>query len=77
MVYQTKVTDKYQITIPKKLREVYGVKRGTKVSLIPRETGIELLATKKIEHIAEKLYGSAKFKKDAVQATHKIRSSRK
>ena len=49
MVYQTKVTDKYQITIPKKLREVYGVKRGSKVSLIPRETGIELLAAKKIE----------------------------
>ena len=27
MVYQTKVTDKYQITIPKKLREVYGGKK--------------------------------------------------
>ena len=73
MVYQTKVTDKYQITIPKKLREVYGVKRGTKVSLMPRETGIELLATKKIENISEKLYGSIKFKGDAVRHLHKIR----
>ncbi|MEK6887455.1 MAG: AbrB/MazE/SpoVT family DNA-binding domain-containing protein [Candidatus Aenigmatarchaeota archaeon] len=76
MVYQTKVTDKYQITIPKKLRDVYGVKRGSKVSLIPRETGIELLAAKKIENISAKLYGSAKFKGDAVEAVHKIRSSR-
>ena len=73
MVYQTKVTDKYQITIPKKLRDVYGVKRGSKVSLIPRETGIELLAAKKIENISEKLYGSIKFKGDAVKQIHDIR----
>ena len=73
MVYQTKVTDKYQITIPKKLREVYGVKRGSKVSLIPRETGIELMSVKKIENISEKLYGSIKFKGDAVKHTHSIR----
>ena len=75
MVYQTKVTDKYQITIPKKLREVYGVKRGSKVSLIPRETGIELVAPRKIENISSKLYGSAKFKDDAVRAIHKIRGT--
>ncbi|MBI2075984.1 MAG: AbrB/MazE/SpoVT family DNA-binding domain-containing protein [Candidatus Aenigmarchaeota archaeon] len=74
MVYQTKVTDKYQITIPKKLREVYGVKKGSKVSLIPRETGIELLAAKRVENIAEKLYGSIKFKGDAVKHIHNIRS---
>ena len=73
MVYQTKVTDKYQITIPKKLREVYGVKRGSKVSLIPREAGIELMAAKKIENISEKLYGSIKFKGDAVKHIHDIR----
>lgn len=73
MVYQTKVTDKYQITIPKKLRDVYGVKRGSKVSLIPRETGIELLAAKKIENISSKLYGSAKFRGDAVKEIHKVR----
>ena len=73
MVYQTKVTDKYQITIPKKLREVYGVKRGSRVSLIPRETGIELVAPKKIENIAEKLYGIVKFKGDAVEEVRKIR----
>ncbi len=76
MVYQTKVTDKYQITIPKKLREVYGVKRGSRVSLVPTETGIELMAAKKIENIAEKLYGSAKFKGDAVEAVHSLRGSR-
>lgn len=75
MVYQTKVTDKYQITIPKKLREVYGVKSGSKVSLIPRETGIELVAPKKIKNISAKLYGSAKFKGDAVEAVHKTRGT--
>ena len=77
MVYQTKVTDKYQITIPKKLREVYGVKRGSKVSLIPRETGIELVSIKHVKNISEKLYGSAKFTGDAVEAVHKIRGSRR
>ncbi len=76
VVYQTKVTDKYQITIPKKLREVYGVMKGSKVSLIPRETGIELLSAKKVENISAKLYGSAKFKGDAVKAVHKIRGNR-
>ena len=73
MVYQTKVTDKYQITIPKKLREVYGVKKGSKVSLIPRESGIELMVAKKVENISEKLYGSIKFKGDAVKHMHNIR----
>ena len=76
MVYQTKVTDKYHITIPKKLREVYGVKKGSKVSLIPRVSGIELMAARKIENIPAKLYCSAKFKGDAVEAVHKIRSNR-
>lgn len=73
VVYQSKVTDKYQITIPKELREVYGVRSGEKVSLIPRETGIELVASKKIENIAEKLYGSIRFKSDAVKGIHDIR----
>ena len=77
MVYQSKVTDKYQITIPKKLREVYGVKSGSMVSLIPRETGIELVSPKKVENISAKLYGSAKFSADAVEAVHKVRSGKK
>lgn len=76
MVYQSRVTDKYQITIPKKLREVYGVKRGAKISLMPRETGIEIVAPKKVENISAKLYGAAKFKADAVEAVHKLRGAR-
>ena len=53
-----------------------GVKRGSKVSLIPRESGIELMAAKKVENISAKLYGSAKFKGDAVDALHTLRRNR-
>lgn len=77
MVYQTTVTEKHQITIPKKLREVYGVRKGTKVSLIPLETGIEILATKRVKNIAQKLYGIAKFKKDAVNAVNEFRGAKR
>lgn len=75
MVYQTKVTDKFQITIPKKLREAYAVRAGSTLSLLPRENCIEIAAPKKIENIAEKLYGVAHFKKDAVKAIHELRGA--
>lgn len=74
MVYKSKVTDKFQITIPKELREVFNLKAGTTISLFPKKDGIELKFSKKVENIAEKLYGVAKFGEDAVKATHKIRS---
>jgi len=74
MVYESKVTDKFQITIPKELREVYAVKRGSKISFIPKEDGFEVKTPKKVQNIAEKLYGIAKFEEDAVKAVHKVRS---
>ncbi|MEE8167834.1 MAG: AbrB/MazE/SpoVT family DNA-binding domain-containing protein [Candidatus Hydrothermarchaeales archaeon] len=77
MVYKSKVTEKFQITIPKELREVFNLKSGTTISLFPKEDGIEIKFPKKIENIAEKLYGAAKFREDAVTATHKIRSELK
>ncbi|MFQ6050064.1 MAG: AbrB/MazE/SpoVT family DNA-binding domain-containing protein [Candidatus Hydrothermarchaeota archaeon] len=74
MVYKSKITEKFQITIPKELREVYHLKSGMTLSLIPKEDGIEIKVPKKIENIAEKLYGIAKFEKDAVEAIHEVRA---
>jgi AbrB family looped-hinge helix DNA binding protein len=77
MVYKSKVTEKFQITIPEVLREAYNLKAGTTVSFMPKKDGIEVKFPKKIENIAEKLYGAAKFEGDAVEAVHKIRSEMK
>ena len=40
MTYESKVTSKGQITIPKELREKYNIKVGDRVVLIPEEDGI-------------------------------------
>lgn len=74
MVYESKVTSKFQITIPKPLREAYSVRGGSKVSFIPKEDGFEVKAPKRVKDIAAKLYGIARFKEDAVKAVHKVRS---
>jgi AbrB family looped-hinge helix DNA binding protein len=74
MVYKSKVTEKFQVTIPKELREAYNLKVGTMISFIPKKDGIEVKFPKKIENIAEKLYGVAKFRGDAVKIIHKARS---
>jgi AbrB family looped-hinge helix DNA binding protein len=74
MVYKSKVTSKFQITIPKELREAYGIKAGSTVAFIPKEDGIEIKVPKKVENIAEKLYGISRMKEDAVEATHRVRA---
>ncbi|HDL14752.1 MAG TPA: AbrB/MazE/SpoVT family DNA-binding domain-containing protein [Euryarchaeota archaeon] len=74
MVYKSKVTSKFQITIPSELRKIYGIKTGSTVAFIPRKDGIEIKVPKKIDNIAEKLYGISKMKEDAVKATHEVRS---
>jgi AbrB family looped-hinge helix DNA binding protein len=73
MVYKSKVTEKFQITIPKELREAYNIKAGTTVSFMPKKDGIEVKFPRKIDNIAEKLYGAAKFEGDAVKLLHKVR----
>jgi len=77
MVYESKVTSKFQITIPKELREAYSVKSGGKISFIPEEDGFKVKTPKRVKNIAEKLYGIAKFDEDAVKAVHKVRSEMK
>ena len=74
MVYKSKVTSKFQITIPSELRKIYGIKTGSTVAFIPRKDSIEIKVPKKIDNIAEKLYGISKMKEDAVKATHEVRS---
>ena len=76
MVYQTKVTDKYQITIPKDLREIFGIKKGEYLSYLIKEEGLLIKCPKKIDKISDKLYGLAKFNKDAVKASKIVRSDR-
>jgi len=77
MVYESRVTSKFQVTIPKELREAYAVKSGEKISFIPEEDGFKVKAPKRVKNIAEKLYGIAKFGEDAVEAVHKVRSEMK
>ena len=74
MVYESKVTSKYQITIPEPIRKAYAVRSGSKLVFIPKKDGFEIKAPKKVDNIAEKLFGMAKFKGDAVEKVNKVRS---
>jgi AbrB family looped-hinge helix DNA binding protein len=50
MKEKSKVTSKYQITIPKKIRKKYLIRVGDEVLFMPEKNGIKLVAVKKIEN---------------------------
>jgi AbrB family looped-hinge helix DNA binding protein len=51
------VSPKYQVVIPKKIREGMGIKPGEKIQVIPYENRIELIPVKKIQEMRGFLKG--------------------
>ena len=55
-----KVSSKYQITIPKDVREALGLEAGDRLYIGLEGSKIVLQALPKVENPTERLYGSAK-----------------
>lgn len=68
-----KVSSKYQITIPKNVREALNVKAGDKLYVACEEDKLILRVFRKIENPTEALYGSVESEKDAVKAVRAFR----
>ena len=70
-----KVSSKYQITIPKDLRESLGIREGDRL-YVGREGGkLVLRPFPKIKNPTEKLYGSVGGDRDAVEAVREFRET--
>lgn len=72
---KVKVSSKYQITLPKDVREAMGISAGDELQILREGDRIALRSLPKIKNPTEVLYGSVKSKKDAVKAVREFRSS--
>lgn len=57
-----KVGEKGQITIPKHLRERFGLQKDSEVELIPEKDGILIQKRTRGVHPVDRMYGIAKLK---------------
>ena len=55
-----KMTTRGRLTIPKRLREQYGLEKGTEVDFIPLECGIRMV--KRGTHPVDQVYGIVKLR---------------
>lgn len=68
-----KVSSKYQITLPKTIREALGLKAGDRLYVSREGDEIILKVIPRVERPSEALYGSAKGDRDAVEAVRAFR----
>lgn len=68
-----KLSSKYQITIPKDVRDALGLEAGDKLYVGREGDKLVLRPLPKIKGPTEKLYGSVRGDKDAVEAVREFR----
>jgi AbrB family looped-hinge helix DNA binding protein len=59
---RVKVGERGQITIPKRLRERYGLRKDTDVELVPEDGGIRIQKQTRGQHPVQRLRGILKLK---------------
>ena len=61
------ISSRYQITIPKEIREQFGVKPGDKALFVPRGKTIEVVFARSDEELEEmmRLYKTSEFSKNS------------
>ena len=70
-----KISSKYQITIPKDVREALGLEAGDRLYIGLEGSKVVLRALPKVENPTKRLYGSVRSSKDAVEAVRKFRKA--
>ncbi|MDI6884715.1 MAG: AbrB/MazE/SpoVT family DNA-binding domain-containing protein, partial [Hadesarchaea archaeon] len=64
---KTKISSKFQITLPKELREGLGIEAGDELYLTREGEKVVIRPLPKIKRPTETIYGSVKGKRDAVE----------
>ncbi len=70
-----KISSKYQITIPKDVREALGLEAGDRLYVGCEGGKLVLRPLPKVRNPTEKLYGSVKSEKDAVEAVREFKKA--
>ena len=70
-----RISSKYQITIPKRIREALSLNAGDRLYIALEGSKIVLRTFPKIHNPTKVLYGSIKSEKDAVEAIRTFRGS--
>ncbi|WP_298611436.1 AbrB/MazE/SpoVT family DNA-binding domain-containing protein [uncultured Thiothrix sp.] len=70
----TSVTSKGQVTIPLKIRQRLGIRKGSKVSFVLSDNHVELRVSKTPETVATSGFGMLKSKRKAVPADFDVAS---
>ncbi len=70
-----KLSSKHQITIPKDVREALGLEAGDRLYIGCEGGKLVLRPLPKVRNPTEKLYGSVKSEKDAVEAVREFRKA--
>lgn len=54
---RSRVTDRGQVTIPKSLREQYGLREGVEVEFVPEKGGLRVRKAGAAVHPVDRVYG--------------------
>lgn len=72
---KARISSKYQITLPKEVREGLGVGAGDDLFIAREGDKVVLRPLPKVKHPTAAIYGSVKGKVDAVEAIREFRKS--
>ena len=68
-----KITERGQITIPKKLRDHYGLHKDVEINLVASNSGILIKKQSRTMHPVDKVFGILNKKSDTDQYIEEIR----
>lgn len=54
---KSRITDRGRVTIPKLLRERFGLREGMEVEFLPEETGLRIAKTGSQGHPVDRIFG--------------------
>lgn len=74
-VAKAKISSKYQITLPKEVREGLGIEAGDELYIAREGEKIIIGPLPKVKRPTEAIYGSVKSRLDAVKAIREFRKS--
>lgn len=72
---KAKISSKYQITLPKEVRDELGVGAGDDLFIVKEGDKVVLKPLLKVKEPTKFLYGSVKSKEDAVEIIRELRKS--
>ncbi|MDI6884024.1 MAG: AbrB/MazE/SpoVT family DNA-binding domain-containing protein [Hadesarchaea archaeon] len=72
---RAKISSKYQITLPKEVREGLGIEAGDELYIAREGEKVVLRPLPKVKRPTEAIYGTVKSKRDAVEAIREFRRS--